>query len=263
MTEWRNSIRFRPAPWAELATDKIILTFKSDPVRTLDDPEAVLHHWDKVQDANADLATYPAVRPCPMRIVSDVQISAGYMHSGYPIMTWLDVTNAFTDLNVLRSGKGWGFYHELGHNHQTPDWTFDGTGEVTVNLFSMHTLEVVCGQSPKESTSRALENTAKLKKYLAAPDFEVWKNDAFLALAMYAELRLEFGWEAYQKVFAEYRDLPADQRPKSEMAKRDQWMVRMSRAVNKNLGPFFTAWGIPTSQEARDSIKALPAWMPR
>jgi hypothetical protein len=39
-------------------------------------------------------------------------------------------------------------------------------------------------------------------------------------------------------------------------------MVRFSRRVNKNLGPFFTAWGVPTSNSARQSIANLPAWMP-
>ena len=48
---------------------------------------------------------------------------------------------------------------------------------------------------------------------------------------------------------------------RSEEQKHDQWMVRFSKAVGKNLGPFFTAWGIPTSEAARESIKDLPVWM--
>jgi hypothetical protein len=39
-------------------------------------------------------------------------------------------------------------------------------------------------------------------------------------------------------------------------------MVRFSRAVGKNLGPFFQAWAIPTSEQARKSIADLPVWMP-
>ena len=63
-------------------------------------------------------------------------------------------------------------------------------------------------------------------------------------------------------MFALYRDLPAAQRPKSDAEKRDQWLVRFSRAVGRNLGPFFQAWGVPTSEKARVSIADLPAWMP-
>ena len=50
--------------------------------------------------------------------------------------------------------------------------------------------------------------------------------------------------------------------PKTDDEKRDQWMVRFSRATGKNLGPFFQTWGVPTSQAARDSIQEMPGWMP-
>jgi len=79
---------------------------------------------------------------------------------------------------------------------------------------------------------------------------------------MYVQLQEAFGWDAYKRVFAEYRDLPAAERPKTDDEKRDQWLVRFSRAVGKNLGPFFEAWRVPTSERARASIANLPAWMP-
>jgi hypothetical protein len=101
-----------------------------------------------------------------------------------------------------------------------------------------------------------------LKAYLANPDFEVWKRDPFLALWMYVQMREAFGWQAFKDVFAEYRRLKAEERPANDAAKRDQWMVRFSRRVGRNLGPFFEAWGVPTSEAARASIADLPVWMP-
>jgi hypothetical protein len=186
------------------------------------------------------------------------------MHSGYPIMTGLDVTDAFVDLAKLRSvNSGWGFYHEIGHNHQSRDWTFEGTGEVTVNLFTMYILETVCGVSKEDATKRALvDPAARIKKYLANPDFKTWQSDPFLALAMYAQLRLEFGWEPFKKAIAEYRALAPSDRPRTEYDKRDQWMTRLSRQTNRNLGPFFQTWGVPTTDAARKSVAHLPVWMP-
>lgn len=32
----------------------------------------------------------------------------------------------------------WGFYHELGHNHQDYKWTIDQMGEVTCNIYSLY-----------------------------------------------------------------------------------------------------------------------------
>jgi uncharacterized protein (TIGR03437 family) len=79
---------------------------------------------------------------------------------------------------------------------------------------------------------------------------------------MYVQLIHQFGWDAYKRVFAEYRALPANQRPQTDQDKRDQWMVRFSRQVGRNLGPFFLAWGVPTTQAARASLAELPVWLP-
>ena len=266
---WRDAIRHRPGPWAELAGRRVVLTVPSSSVRKLDDPEELMTFWDRVLDACAELAARPLERERPERYVTDTQISAGYMHSGYPIMTLLDMPDVVTNKGRLTSnghGGVWGLYHEMGHNHQSGDWTFGGTVEVTVNLFTLYVFEKVCG-SPKGSFDRiGGERRAKmLERYFAdgGPDFEKkWKRSPFLALVMYVQLQEAFGWDAYKKVFAEYRRLPGGERPKNDAAKRDQWMVRFSRAVGRNLGPFFEAWGVPTSKAARDSIASLPAWMP-
>ena len=94
------------------------------------------------------------------------------------------------------------------------------------------------------------------------PNFAQWKSDPFLALVMYEQLQQAFGWDAYRKVFATYRKLPESERPKTDDEKRDQWMVRFSKQVGRNLGPFFEAWGVPTSPAARNSIVDLPVWLP-
>ncbi len=265
LEEWRTTIRNAPAPWGELQANSVILSLPSEVLRTLDDPESLLAFWDEMMDACADLAAIPRERERPERYVSDVQISAGYMHSGYPIMTWLDVPKSFVNLEEMRTEGNWGAFHEMGHNHQQGDWTFDGTVEVTVNLFSLYVCETVCGLDPGQGHGAMAEpgTSQRRAKYLAdGARFETWKSDPFLALTMYYELRQAFGWEPYKQLFAEYLALPANERPRNDDEKRDQWMVRFSRTIGRNLGPFFEAWGVPTSQAARDSIADLPAWMP-
>ncbi len=259
--EWKL-IRARPGPWAELATRKVILTVPSSEIRALDDPGPLMELWDRILDAAADLAAIPHDRRRPERYVSDVQISAGYMHSGYPIMTHLDAASAMAGLEKMTKGQ-WGLVHELGHNHQQGDWTFEGTGEVTNNLFSLYLLETVCGVKGGDGHDDLRNPGRRIAAYLGrGARFADWKDDPFLALQTYVQLKDAFGWDAFKKVFAEYRDLPREKRPKNDDEKRDQWMVRFSRTAGKNLGPFFVAWGIPTSAAARDSIKDLPGWMP-
>jgi hypothetical protein len=187
------------------------------------------------------------------------------MHAGYPIMTHLDAAPRFVNLEFLtdkNKGGDWGMFHEIGHNHQHPDWTFGGTGEVTVNLFTLYIIETVVGRVPGYHvrwTDEQLLDTFR-KHCDAGASFEKWKEEPFLALAMYVQLQQAFGWESYKKVFAEYRTLSSGERPRNDDEKRDQWMVRFSRAVGKSLAPFFDAWGVPVSAAAKDSIKDLPVW---
>ncbi|MHC5039200.1 MAG: M60 family metallopeptidase [Planctomycetota bacterium] len=260
---WRETLRHHPAPWGELATEKVIITLPSTVLRNLDDPAPLLAFWDGVLDACADLAVRPRKRERPERYVADAQISAGYMHAGYPIMTHLDAAPRFVNLGHLRNKGDWGMFHEVGHNHQSRLWTFDGAGEVTVNLFTLYILETQC---PKAAVHKRLQPKAAaeaVRKYIeAGADFKDWKKSPFLALLMYVQLKDAFGWDAYKEVFKAYRDLPKSARPKNDGEERDQWMVRFSRTVGRNLGPFFQAWGVPTSKKARDSIARLPVWMP-
>ena len=79
---------------------------------------------------------------------------------------------------------------------------------------------------------------------------------------MYKQLQQAFGWNAYRQVFATYRALPDEERPKCDDEKCDQRLVRFSRQVGRNFGPFFETWGVPTSRVVRDSISNLPVWMP-
>jgi hypothetical protein len=260
--EWLQ-VRSAPAPWGELESRRVIVSVPSYALRGLDNPEEVMKFWDRISDTHAALATIPTPPPHPHRFVADMQISAGYMHSGYPIMTHLDAVGQMTSLARLREGS-WGLLHELGHNHQVSDWTFDGTGEVTVNLFSVYAVDTICSPKPGTRGHPALGDRARLEAHLkAGAPFDKWKSDPFLALDMYLFLQAEFGWDAFKKVFAEYRDLPDEQRPKTDADRRDQWMVRFSKTVGRDLGPYFQAWGVPTTGKARDSIKDLPKWMPK
>ena len=58
-----------------------------------------------------------------------MNIVAGYMHAGNPVMTYDDVTSKMIGLGeVSMFEKGdWGFYHEFGHNHQDGKWTVNET----------------------------------------------------------------------------------------------------------------------------------------
>jgi len=256
--QWR-SIRDAAAPWGELASDRLILTVPSDVLRQLDNPQELMDFWNNVLDACADLATTPRNRAYPERFVCDAQISAGYMHAGYPIMAPIrPLAKEVTDLATLKSKGNWGVYHEIGHNHQEPEWTWDGLTEVTVNLFSMYVYDHI---NPGADKHKAI-SPPNLLKMTAEFEKQGKLSGAFEQLMPYIQLQREFGWEPFQKVFAEYRALSKDQRPKSLQERKDQWLIRFSRTVGRNLGPFYDYWKIGMSAEARQQVSQLPSWMP-
>lgn len=260
--EWRERVRDEVAPWGELECDKIIFTLPSSALRELDDPEAVLRVWRKIMLCYEELSDAPFRRA--ERIVADVQPSLGYLHSGYPIIGLLDDEDrallTVLDRRKLVSEGQWGVLHELGHNVQQPAWTFEGTDEVTNNVFVLFVMDVLCGIAPFENPMLS-EGIERAREYLRkSKKFAKWKDDPFVALATYADLQRAFGWGPFAKVFAEYRSLDEAQQPKDDDDKRDQWLQRLSRACGRDLGPYFQAWGVPTSEGARAALRDLPAF---
>lgn len=262
--KWKE-IRMRPAPWAELACDKMIVSCPTEVARTINNPTQLMEFWKKVVEAQDDVSNQTAERKRPERIVADVQISAGYMHSGYPIMIPTSAAPEMVTLNKLKF-PGWGFYHEIGHNHQRGDFTFDGTGEVTNNVIGMYCYEAVLGKDwlighGGISEESRKEHIQKIKK--ASNKWQVWKSEPFTALTTYIQLIQEFGWDSWRQYLYSFDDTKFGPTPKGDDERRDQFLVRYSKITNKNLGPFFDAWGIPVSSSAKAEVSKLDQWMPK
>ena len=262
--EWLSELRDAPAPWGELdAPLRFGVTVPSEHLRDLDDPEALMDFWVAVQDTNVTLLGYePEDRPRMERFVVDRQISAGWMHSGYPIMAHLASAAEVLDLASLNTVGAWGPFHELGHNHQWSDWVLPGTTETTCNLFSVLASEEVAGVD-RADAHEALQPAARqqrLDDYLAGgADF--WGQwSVWTALETYLQLQEAFGWTAHATTFAAYRDLDEADLPGDDQEKIDLWAVLFAQSVDRDLGPFFVAWGLPLSGWAIDDMATRPSW---
>ncbi|XP_040269522.1 TRPM8 channel-associated factor 2-like [Bufo bufo] len=124
--------------------------------------------WDNIMSTVADLASVPKKLPRPERIVADVQISAGFMHSGYPIMCHVPTAPSLVSVTSLKKGM-WGAAHELGHNQQRGVWEFPPhTTEATCNLWSVYVHETVLG-IPRDNAHPSLkpgDREKRIKQYL-------------------------------------------------------------------------------------------------
>ncbi len=263
VADWTGGIRDLPAPWAELESGSFVLTVPSAEIRDLDDPGALMDLWQNILDAAADLAAIDHDRVRAERLVTDRQISAGWMHSGYPVMAHLDSAPDLTDLQHLLDSGDWGAFHELGHNHQLSSWLLPGTTEASVNLWSVYVYEEVLGIS-RDVAHSAIDpdsRATRIEDYLAGgadfwADWNVWT-----ALETYLQLQEGFGWELYFDLFAEYNDLAPHEEPADDQSRIDMWVSRSSEAAGRDLGPFYLAWGFPVSPEVIDAIAVLPEWL--
>lgn len=263
LEEWKNKIRYAPAPWGEIEGNNFAFTVESEYLKDLENPDEVAKFWDKIQAANRDLVDWDIKKPHKMRLAFDRQISLGYMHSGYPIMAHVgkDYVDEQANIINLTDTKKWGFVHELGHNHQESAWTFDGTTEVTCNLFSMYALETVMNAKNEQAieTLRFSMLRKLWEKYLnEGKSFETWKKEPFIALMMYKQLIENYGWDALKRVFKKYKQMPKDALPKNDDEKRDVWLKVYSETVGENLSGFFDAWNIPISEKAKNELTQLP-----
>ena len=243
---WKKALESSPSPVAEIESDAIVLTVPAAVARRAGgDPGEVLALWRRILELDAKLASVKFPRTSPERICYDVQLCAGYMHSGYPIMLPVKCMPLLLNVAAMKEGmidEVWGCFHEMGHNHQSPDWTFSGSEEITVNIFSLYCMEKICGMKPAEVPQmRDPALLARVERWKAkGRPFDEWKSDAWLGIVFFAELQQKYGWEAFERLFAEYAALPEAERPKTDFDKRRQMCERLSRIVGKDLSDDFS-----------------------
>ncbi|MCP5534289.1 MAG: hypothetical protein H7A49_09335 [Akkermansiaceae bacterium] len=274
--QWRASLRNAPAPYAEFLSDRIALSFPSAWIRDMDDPTELMKYWDHIVELHDELGGFAHLRTTAERVNVDVQISAGLFHAGYPMQGPQEPCKGMVDLASLREHGNWGWFHELGHESQRrPDkrwgwdnpYTFDGSIECTVNLFSAHAYDRLkiapkggwaWTVDPKQVAEKARNGLAKGTPFA--------KADVGTRLAMFLQLRDAFGWQpiaALLKSYSDDHDRSPELLPRTNDEERDQLCVRLSNILNRNLYPFLhDLWGIEISDAARDKVSNLPPWMP-
>jgi Peptidase M60, enhancin and enhancin-like/N-terminal domain of M60-like peptidases len=245
-----------PAPWVTLVGKQVILHVQASEVKQLTDPKGLLEWWDKAMSLEDDLIGL--TRLAPERVVPDRQISAGFMHSGYPFMCWIDPSQKDSiDLPKLTKEGNWGFFHELGHNHQSKSWTFDGQTEVTCNLFSLYVMEKLVGK-PQGRGHPAMEKLDEMlaKRFAAEPN-----KGPFEQLATFVVLIRAHGWGPLRETLRSYA---SGATPKGATKEQLQSLFteRYGKAAKADVSEYFEKMGYHVESTAKASLKGLPAFKP-
>lgn len=266
-SDWVNTIRNLPGPWAELVSSRMGIHLPSEFIRGLTNPTALMQAWDEfvvhMNDFSglSDQAALPHTSPQhPHRMVADIQISAGYLHAGYPIMGPLD--NAYgrglARINDEQGSlqTGWGFWHELGHNYQQNAWKLPDTVEVTVNMWSLYMQEQYTGKNRLSGQGSYNQAEALIDQNADWDQHSVWTK-----LVMYDQIRLHCGWASYATLQTRARE--ETNYPSGQQAQNDWFLVQMSDICNTNLSNHFEDYGITITSEAKaQAASNLPPLRP-
>jgi hypothetical protein len=258
--KWSETVAATGAPWGEIAGKHLIMSLPRAELEKIKNPAALAGFWDRALDSCWEFAGWPGQRLVPERFVFDMQISAGFMHSGYPIMAHVPSAKDATDLDKLQREGSWGLFHELGHNHQGRAYTFNSFVEVTVNLHTLYLMKTLCGLEPRAARDVLNDLDKILQQRL-----EGKKIGPFEDLAMFIPLIETFGFESLTRAFQKYLGAESIQGlmgREPDPARMDAFVRRYSQAVGKNLCSYFDLFGIKSGGETRALLAHLDPWMP-
>lgn len=277
---WKKTLANTTTPWGEIKTPRITVTLPLEYLKKIPDIEALAKHVQKGMEVQEWLAGWdqlPQRKKSPMRFAVDRQISHGYGHAGYPahgIYAW---TKPMVDGTMPTKGD-WGFWHEMGHNHQFPPYLMKGMTEITVNLFSLVVQNKLLGVPLDKGWGNFSSN--KFRKSLD----EYFHNDKrYRSLNREYDIRLyffvdfirEFGYEPFRQISLEFNKNPYTPIIDTEVANwswndktyndQEQWdwlFVQMCEAVKKDLSPYFKVWKVDISESAIKKAAKYPTWLP-
>lgn len=192
--------------------------------------------------------------PVTFRIVDDTQISIGAGHSGYPIMC-IHWGGGMTNLKGLQRSGSWGALHEMGHNMNNGVngiYALPGNGEVICNFYGTCVMHLLNGTPFPLIRSELWEG---VNKRMLAEEADVWKNaDVGQRLVFYMALAHYFGVESAIAVVNDRSDkYPTD-------AVGDRLCCAWSKAVKRDLTPYFEMWGLPLSKPTYTFTQDWPPW---
>jgi hypothetical protein len=193
------------------------------------------------------------------RAVFDAQISAGWMHSGYPFMAHDLSVAGVVNVSTMSEEGDWGMFHELGHNHQWMPSTLPGTTETGCNFASVHLMEDLVGVTGHGAVEME-QREARMRAYFDdGSNIDNWS--VWVALDTFLIVKDEWTWGAITDALSIYYTLPQSEVPISDSEKFNAWVTHLSNTTGYNLAPYHAAWGFPLEQSTYDALDNLPVWV--
>ena len=270
LTEWRNTERHYPGPWADFQTDKFMMQAPTSWIYALDDPVTLLANWDAAVDAINDLMGFPHMRGKEtMYPQVDVIVRASVYAPGYPSvnLTYNPTTsyNGYVNNHLIRGPQYAPDYefHEQGHAYLFPK--FPGETEANVNLLHVAVLQRKFGYSLDEAFRKSLRDYANNPyctldttaiEWMTSFNFsprEVPMASAEKAYqlkghAKFVDIVRLFGWGGLDAFWYSYNE--DGENGVSYSTDTDSMLLRLSTEVGADIRPLLHFWGIHPAKPA-------------
>ncbi|MFD9940800.1 M60 family metallopeptidase [Nonomuraea sp. NPDC059023] len=254
--------RLAGVPQAELVSGRAIVTVTREGILQWreQDHAAHLRLLESIIDAHAAISGLRASEraPLPFHLVEAPRMPTGA--GAYATHGWTAYPRTYLDRLLTVEGlrtRGWGVYHELGHQHQQMAYKPGDLTEVTVNIYALAAQRALGQQSnlTKPDAKTGLTPYQSAQPKLPVADFT--KLGAFEKLVPFRQLELAFTEEFWPRL---HRLVRAENPPSdwTETAKRWGYLaVYTSRIAGRDLSGFWTRWGAPLTLEWLDRVAAL------
>lgn len=265
LSEWQNTERNHPAPWADFQTEKTHFNMPTDWVYNLDDPVTVMADWDTAVDTMNDLMGFPHDRGKETIYAQvDVIFRGTAYYPGYP--TGNDTYNPNNNYGGLANHymvKGPQYvysavFHEQGHAYFFDKFTRENERESVVNLPHVAVWNKSFGfdldyafaasRGLQGNPNKTLDNTAVT--WMTCFNFSPNETDMTQAEKQYqlkghakfVDIAKLFGWSVLEDY---YHQLVLENKNKNNSGLNDDDRVfRWCHAAGVDLRPLFHFWGI-------------------
>lgn len=262
--EWQAMLKTPCAPWGEIAGKRAVITLSREQLRQIKDPTETLETMDRGMKELSNLIAWDITNPerieIPMRIAVDRQLTHGWGHAGYPTMGHMPWGTPFAK-GTFKDDGDWGFWHEMGHNHQTRMLQLPGMTEVTVNLFSL-AAKINVHKVPFEKSWGGFNGYhKKLVNYFSGTKGFRETNDAALQLMFFVEIIKVYNVKPFRELAIRFAKNPLP--PKTgEKEQWGWWAVNLSEVLKRDMVPYFKAWRIPLPEGIEAKTDHFPGWLP-
>ena len=275
-------LRANPGAWGYIETSNFCVYASRRQLLTLDNPDDVAVHWDRVIALCDQMLGYAGWRRAPEAAATDVQLPAGKGRPGCPVMMPYGDGDELLR-GVLRDGD-WATYRQLGHNYQdhfNSEYNIAAGDDVEADLAPALLMSALHRRSPwDEDVDSVYDAEARLaaRRTFSAlpPDERTWARacETPAARDFYFGLGEAFGWELYGRALG--RLMRSLRTPAAEpelaslasvdaMLRRDRLLLLLSQEAKRNLLPFAERYGLGQgefgiSDSVRRQLQKLPVW---